>query len=345
MLRALLSGTTDIIYAKDLEGRYLLINEAGARILGRPTADIIGRDDRALFPPDSVEAIIKRDREVIAAGESCTVEDVMTIDGVTRVFLSTKGVFHDDTGKVVGLFGISRDISERKRREQEHDRLLRSEQAARADAERAAQALGDLLAVTEAALSRIDLDELLDCVMEKVEAVFRADTVAILLRPVDEDVLVLRAARGAIAPDELGSRVPFSGTVARQVVEHGRPFWIEDLSNVEVERPALGSANIRSLLVAPMLLSDRVAGVVHVGTVEPRRFDDNDARLLQLVADRITQAVEHARLFEASQRAIQSRDEMLAVISHDLGNPLNGIVLNANLLERRARPGRRRRAA
>jgi PAS domain S-box-containing protein len=335
LLLALLESTTDIIFAKDLQGRYLMINEAGARAIGRPVSEVIGRNARELLSPEMADRILEADTNVLEAADTRTLENLANVEGESRVYLSTKGVLRDRAGVVTGLFGIARDITDRKRREQEHAELLRSEQIARENAERAARALGDLLAVTEAALSRLDLHELLDSVAVKVEAVFRADTVAILLRSEDDDVLVVSAARGIVDDDEIGSHVPFSGTVARQVMERESPLRVEDLSQVEVSPPGLKAAGIRSLLLAPMRLGDRAAGVLHVGTLEPGRFDDNDARLLQLVADRVAQAVEHARLFEASQRAIRARDEMLAVISHDLGNPLNGIVLNANLLDRR----------
>ncbi len=335
LLNALLENTTDIVFAKDLEGRYLMLNKAGARAIGRPIAEVLGHTARELLPADVAEPIMEEDGRVLEAGETRTVESLGRVDGADRVFLSTTGVIRDGAGRVSGLFGIARDITELKQRERERAELLESEQTARVNAEHSARALGDLLAVTDAALSRLDLDELLDNVVAKVEAVFHADTVALLMRPVGEDVLEVRAARGVVAQDEIGSRMPFSGTVARQVLERDRPLRVEDLSQVDDARPGLKAAGIRSLLLAPMRLGDRVAGVLHVGTLAPRRFDDNDARLLQLVADRVAQAVEHARLFEASQRAIRARDDMLAVISHDLGNPLNGILLNANLLDRR----------
>lgn len=335
LLRALLESTANVVFAKDLDGRYVVVNEAGARAAGRSITDIIGRNARELLPPEAADRIAEDDRTVLETGQTRTRERASATDNGARTYLSTKGVLRDGSGRVIGLFGIAREVTDDKRREQEHAELLRSAQAARERAERAAHALGDLLSVTEAALSRLDIDQLLDSVMAKIEAVFHADTVAVLLHPVDEDVLVVRAARGIVDADEIGTRVPFSGTVARRVLERESPLRVDDLSSVELSRPGLKAAGIRSLLIAPMRLGDRVSGILHVGTLEPRRFDDDDARLLQPIADRIAQAVEQARLFEASQRAIRARDDMLAVISHDLGNPLNGIVLNANLLDRR----------
>lgn len=123
LLRAITEGTSDAVYVKDLQGRYLMINPAGARFIGRPAAHIMGRDDGELFSPETARGIMERDRGVLESGETQTYEDVGTAGGATRTYLSTKGPLRDAAGKVVGLFGISRDITERKRTEDLLERL------------------------------------------------------------------------------------------------------------------------------------------------------------------------------------------------------------------------------
>ncbi|MBN1209493.1 MAG: PAS domain-containing protein, partial [Myxococcaceae bacterium] len=119
VLRAVIAGSTDSVYAKDLQGRYLLINEVGARAVGRTVEQVVGRDDTALFPPEQAAELIARDRQVFATGQSLTYETVSHTPEGTRVWLSTKGVLKDADGKVFGLFGISRDISGHQRVEEE----------------------------------------------------------------------------------------------------------------------------------------------------------------------------------------------------------------------------------
>ena len=115
ILRAVTEGTTEAIFVKDLQGRYLMINSVGARFLGKSVEEVIGRDDTELFSPDTARQIMEGDRRVIARGETQTYEDIGTAAGVTRTYLSTKGVFRDQEGKIIGLIGIARDITERKR--------------------------------------------------------------------------------------------------------------------------------------------------------------------------------------------------------------------------------------
>src|SRR3954447_25567263 len=114
LLRAVIEGTTDAVFVKDRQGRYLMINTAGARFLGKTVAEVIGKDDTALFSPETARTIMEGDRRIMATGEIQTLEDVGTAAGVTRTYLSTKGPYRDAQGNIIGLIGISCDISERK---------------------------------------------------------------------------------------------------------------------------------------------------------------------------------------------------------------------------------------
>ena len=76
VLRALLENTPDIVFAKDLEGRYLMINRAGAQAIGRPIAEIVGHSALELLPADVAEEIMEDDRQVIETGDTRTGEGV-----------------------------------------------------------------------------------------------------------------------------------------------------------------------------------------------------------------------------------------------------------------------------
>jgi two-component system, cell cycle sensor histidine kinase and response regulator CckA len=119
LLQGITEGTTDAVFIKDLEGRYLMINSAGAGFFGRKVEDIIGKSDVELFHPEVGRAIMRRDREVVESGKTQTYEEFGTAAGVTRLYLSTKGPLRYAGGEVVGLLGICRDITERKRTEEE----------------------------------------------------------------------------------------------------------------------------------------------------------------------------------------------------------------------------------
>lgn len=118
LLRAVADGTTDAVFVKDRAGRYLFLNEATARFVGKPVAEVLGRDDTELFDPDSARVVLERDLRIMATGVTETEEEQLTAAGVTRTYLATKGPYRDAAGDVVGLIGISHDITDRKRAEQ-----------------------------------------------------------------------------------------------------------------------------------------------------------------------------------------------------------------------------------
>jgi two-component system, cell cycle sensor histidine kinase and response regulator CckA len=125
LLQGIMEGTTDAVFVKDLEGRYLMINSAGAGFLGRSIDDVLGKDDVEVFSPEIGRAIMERDRVVVQSGKSQTYEEPATAAGVTRTYLATKGPYRDSNGQIVGLLGICRDITDRKRAEEE---MRRSQQ-------------------------------------------------------------------------------------------------------------------------------------------------------------------------------------------------------------------------
>ena len=124
LLTAITEGTDDAIFAKDAEGRYLLMNTAACAMVGKPAAEILGRDDTALFPPEQAARIMSIDRRVMASGKVETNEELLQIRGADTVMLATKGPLRDVAGNVVGSFGISRDITARQQLERA---LFRSE--------------------------------------------------------------------------------------------------------------------------------------------------------------------------------------------------------------------------
>jgi PAS domain S-box-containing protein len=118
LVQAVIEGTTDTVLAKDLAGRYTLINSAGAAFMNRTPEEIVGKTDWDLFPPAAAESLAANDRAVLASQETQTYEEPFPRDGQTLTFLTTKGVYRDDAGQVVGLIGIARDITARKEAEE-----------------------------------------------------------------------------------------------------------------------------------------------------------------------------------------------------------------------------------
>jgi len=110
--RAVVDGTTDVVYVKDLQGRYRLFNTAASHFTGKSFAEVIGNDDTFLFSPDEAREVMEGDRSIITSRKTFTYEEHVTgTGGKKTTFLSTKGPVIDEWGNVMGLFGIARNIT------------------------------------------------------------------------------------------------------------------------------------------------------------------------------------------------------------------------------------------
>jgi PAS domain S-box-containing protein len=125
LLQAVVDGTPDAIYVKDLQGRYLLCNKAASDFTGLPIEQILGRDDRALFGATESDALFEQDRRIFATATGQSSEIWLTCRDGRRLFHSTHVPYRDAQGEVIGVIGISRDITDDRLAQQE----LRDSQA------------------------------------------------------------------------------------------------------------------------------------------------------------------------------------------------------------------------
>lgn len=119
LLTAVVEGIPQALFVKDRGGRYRLVNSLGSRLVGKGVAEVIGRDDAAVFDTETARRLVATDRRVMETGEAVTFEEVVPAPGATRTYLTTKAPFRGPDGEVRGVIGIARDITERKATEEE----------------------------------------------------------------------------------------------------------------------------------------------------------------------------------------------------------------------------------
>ena len=127
ILQAVIDATPDSIFVKDLEGRYVLVNAAFTRFIGKSHEDIVGKNDYELYPEADARAFVEADQTVLATGRPQVFEGVATgQDGQPQTYLVSKGVYRDTAGRITGVFGISHDITELR---EAHETLERTQEA------------------------------------------------------------------------------------------------------------------------------------------------------------------------------------------------------------------------
>jgi serine phosphatase RsbU (regulator of sigma subunit) len=168
--------------------------------------------------------------------------------------------------------------------------------------------LNDVQAIADAALSRRDPQAFLDDLVDRVKEALGAETAAILLLDRRSDRLAAAAASGLEEEVRQGVRIPVGRGFAGRVAAEQRPVILDDVSAENVINPILLARGVRSLMGAPLVVDGEVIGVLHVGTLTPRKFTSQDAGLLQSAADRAALAVRSltAQADRAAAAALQA---------------------------------------
>jgi hypothetical protein len=150
--------------------------------------------------------------------------------------------------------------------------------------------LRDIQSITDAALSQLDDQDFLVELVERVKAVLRTDTAAVLLLDSSGN-LIATAAAGLEEEVRQGVRIPVGRGFAGRIAAERRPVVLDHVDHSTVLNPILMAKGIRALLGVPMVAGGNVIGVMHVGSLTPREFTADDVDLLQLAADRAATAV------------------------------------------------------
>lgn len=117
LTEAIVQGSADAIFVKDREGRYELFNRAASEMTGKPADQVLGRTDVDIFSAHTAETIASTDRKVLDTGEYISSEQELEVGGAGRSFWMIKGPLRDGQGRVNGVVGMARDITERKQLE------------------------------------------------------------------------------------------------------------------------------------------------------------------------------------------------------------------------------------
>ncbi|MBC2711336.1 MAG: PAS domain S-box protein [Desulfosarcina sp.] len=125
-ISGILQYTPAVIYIKDADGKYAMVNSRFEQLFGVQSPDVRGKTDQAFLAPDIAEQFFKNDERVLREKQSLQVEESIVIDDAVHTYLSTKFPLYDGKGKVTGVCGIATDITVLKKAQEQLRRLSAS---------------------------------------------------------------------------------------------------------------------------------------------------------------------------------------------------------------------------
>ena len=176
--------------------------------------------------------------------------------------------------------------------------------------------------VVDVALAHLSLDDLLPELLPRVRDLLEADTCAVLLLDQQTDELVARAASGLEEEVERGVRIPLGRGFAGRVAAERRSVVLDDVDNAEIVNPILRERGVKSLVGTPLIVGERVLGVVHAGSLRRRQFTAEDVSLLEVAASRVALAIQHAQAHDELLRLNELKSAFIGVAAHELRTPV-----------------------
>ena len=320
----------DCIYFKDRNGRFTRTNRSHAlRMAVSDPAEEVGKSDFDFFSEEQARIRYEKEQEIIRTGQPTLNSE--EIDDQGRWTLATKMPLRDEHGNIIGTFGISRDITERKRAEEALQR-------------HAAQ-LALLSGVGRKIAAVLELESVLNTAAHLVQENFGYYHVSLFTVDNEQGELVMRARAGDFAHlFPLDHRVKLGQGMVGWVGLNGQRLLANDV-RVEPHYTNYYPDLIptQSELAVPIRVGEKTLGVLDVQSPHLHAFYENDVMVIETLADQIAIAIENARLYEAVQRElaerkraeeqlehssaelVQSNEELKRftyIVSHDLRAPL-----------------------
>jgi PAS domain S-box-containing protein len=341
-LQTFIESSNALIFAKDLEGRHLLMNRPFELLAGRPRSDILGRTDEDLFDSQLSAAFQADDRRVLESGVPMQFERSFVHNGGLRHFLVVKFPLRDDSGQAYAVGCIATDITEQ---EEVQARLLHESR------------VNETLYRLGASFAKeLDEEKLVQLVTDEATKLTGADFGSFFFNVKDDkgEAFMLYTISGASKDDFKGFALP------RATPLFGPTYRGEGIIRLDDVRKdprfgrwgpqPKGHLPVVSYLAVPVITrAGEVLGGLFFAHHEAGRFSQQHADIVGSLAGHAAFALENARLYSAlrkSQETVRAayehateadrrKDEFLAMLGHELRNPLAPIFTALQLIRMR----------
>ncbi len=323
LYRTIIDNLPDGIYAKDIECRKTLANPTDLRNMGcTMESEVLGKTDFDFFPKEDASAFYSDDQIVIKTGNAVINREESFIDknGNKNWLLTTKVPIKDTDGEIIGIIGVGRDITLRKKSE-----LIREA----------------LYEISESVLVTSDMETLYKKIHHAVSNLMPAKNFFIALYNDKKNILSFPYMVDEHEPPFASK--PLGKGLIEYILRIGEPALIDAEKNLELRKTGeieLTGAPAAIWLGVPLKHENKVFGVIVVQDYEnDKAYGNDEIQLLEFISEQIAQAITRRQNAEAIQNYTtelkelnQTKDKFFSIIAHDLRSPFQGLLGVANIL-------------
>jgi PAS domain S-box-containing protein len=341
-LQAIIDNTTAVIFVKDLDLRYVLINREYERRFQVQRDQVRGKSDFDIHAGPVAQMVRASDRQVIEAGVARQFEEVApsAVDG-ERAYVVVKFLLRDRAGKAYAVCGIATDLTESKRAQQLQAAVAREKEAlALQRAAELARANDALRGCLDALAAVPDLDDFLGQVMAAMTRQLGALSSTLRVRNVEQNTMALEIVfqEGRVMSPaeakypESWRNVPIDGpraadflnpqAVARRVLDPQTPI-------PESQRAYLLGLGVKTVLMVPLSSGGQVHGRLTFRFAEERDFQPEELEIARALAIQASLAIQLTRLANAARQAavLAERTQLAGEIHDSLAQFFTGIAM------------------
>ncbi len=316
LINALLNNLPDHIYFKDRESRFIRNNKAHAISFGLDDPDqLIGKTDFDFFSEQAARQAYGDEQTIIKTGQPILKEEKLTRkDNSDAWFSAYKLPLYDNAGNIVGTFGISRDITDRKRMESENQVIYE---------------------IAQGVTTTSNLDDLLKLIHHSLGKIVYAENCFVAMH--DQETGLFSFPYFVDKFDPTPSPTSMGKSCTSYVFRNKKPFLLsQEVFNrlVEQNEVELVGSNSPSWIGIPLQTPSKIIGVLVLQHYEKENvYSDNDVKFLVSVGSQIAISIERKKAEEEIKlknellQAINAeKDKFFSIIAHDLRGPLSAFV-------------------